>query len=140
MIEKLKEHCVYFIPCGSRITCNPPPQDTDRDHIVLVKDGQWDGFVNQLFADGWIQGGSSIPNELNTLLPSEIFNSFTLGIENIIATQSPEFFRRFLAATSVSKRLNLLNKEDRIALFQAVLYANADMVDEVIQVFTVPEL
>jgi hypothetical protein len=45
---------------------------------------------------------------------------------NLIATSDGDFFRRFLAATQVCIRLNLMNKEDRIALFQAVLYGNRD--------------
>lgn len=35
-----------------------------------------------------------------------------------------DIYDRFIAATAVAKRLNLLDKADRIALFQAVLYAN----------------
>lgn len=108
--------------CGSRITCTPVPDNTDRDWIVLVKEGEWDTFCCTLFDSNWIQGGSSIPNECNTLSPDARFNSFTLDIDNIIATASPEFYRRFVSATHVAKRLNLLNKDDRIAVFQAVLY------------------
>jgi hypothetical protein len=25
-------------PCGSRVTCNPPPVDTDRDFLVVMPD------------------------------------------------------------------------------------------------------
>ncbi len=119
-----------FEACGSRITCNPPPMDTDRDWIVLVKAELWDEFCNTLLDNTWELGGSSIPNEINTLSPECRFNSFTLGIDNIISTQSPEFYRKFVAATSVAKTLNLLNKDDRIALFQAVLYGNTHQIDK----------
>lgn len=46
------------------------------------------------------------------------------GDVNLIVTQDNKFYDRFMAATSVAKRLNLLDKADRIALFQAVLYGN----------------
>jgi len=128
--DVLNKFAEQFMACGSRVTCVPAPTDTDRDWIVLIKDGAWDEFCTVLFESSWEQGGSSIPNEVNTLDPDERFNSFTFGEDNIIATISTEFYRKFVAATSVAKRLNLLNKDDRIALFQAVLYGNTHQVNE----------
>lgn len=112
------------VPCGSRVTCAPAPLDTDRDWLLHVPEAAWQGFVDALLADGWAIGGSAIPNEVNELPPDARFNSFVKGEDNIIATCSLLFYQRFLAATEVSRRLNLLNKADRIALFQAVLYGN----------------
>ena len=43
---------------------------------------------------------------------------------NLIVTRNDTFFNRFMAASSVAKRLNLLDKADRVAVFQAVLYGN----------------
>jgi hypothetical protein len=112
-------------PVGSRETCTPAPTDTDRDWLVLVPADQCAKFYIHLNNDGWTFGGSAIDDEANTV-PSELrFQSFTKGEENLIVTTAKEFHRRFIAATSVSKRLNLLSKDDRIALFQAVLYGNA---------------
>lgn len=127
MSLQLPGHCptpTSIEACGSRVTCSPPPMNTDRDWLVLVAGDDWAAFCQALESSGWEVGGSQIPNEANTLAPADRFNSFTLGEENIIATCSAEFFRKFMAATSVAKRLNLLDKEDRIALFQAVLYGN----------------
>ena len=39
---------------------------------------------------------------------------------NLLLTCSPDYFENFCKATSLAKRLNLLKKEDRVALFQAV--------------------
>lgn len=118
---------------GSRATCNPPPETTDRDWLVLVDCDKFDFFSAELLADGWEVGGSMIPNDDNYLPDSQRFNSFTKTIdgtpENLIVTVSVEFHRRFLAASAVAKRLNLMDKADRIALFQAVLYgAHSDSV------------
>lgn len=111
---------------GSRVTCNPPPTSTDRDWLVLVDEAKFDFFAAELLADDWEVGGSMIPNDENYLPAPVRFNSFTKTIdgtpENLIVTVSEEFHRRFLAASAVAKRLNLLDKADRIALFQAVLY------------------
>ena len=111
-------------PVGSRVTCDPAPLTTDCDWLVLIDREKWSEFQTHLDRLGWKQGGSEIPEESNTLDDNAKFTSFTFGEDNLICTLSPAFFRRFLAATSVSKRLNLMVKKDRIALFQAVLYGS----------------
>lgn len=108
---------------GSRVTCSPPPENTDQDWLVLVDEKEVGPFFAHLLRASWVVGGSLIPNEFNQLPENARFNSFTLGVDNLIVTASKEFHDRFLAASSVAKRLNLLDKADRIALFQAVLYA-----------------
>jgi hypothetical protein len=107
---------------GSRVTCNPAPTGTDQDWLVWIDDKDYDQFAQHLLSSDWEVGGSLIPNDANYLPQSQRFNSFTKGEDNVIATASEEFHRRFLAASATAKRLNLLEKEDRIALFQAVLY------------------
>lgn len=109
-------------PVGSRITCTPPPTDTDRDWLVLVAWRHWTQFCDSLQSKGWKRGGSA--HSSSTCCSAHEFASFTLGIDNVIATSSEDFHRRFLAATSVARRLNLLLKPDRVALFQAVIYGN----------------
>jgi hypothetical protein len=112
-------------PCGSRVTCDPPPMHTDADFLALLPPGEISSEVDDtLTMAGWKVGGSE-PGDTNHPLPPTLrFMSYTKGEVNIIITTSPDFYRRFMAATSVSKRLNLLHKPDRIALFQAVLYGN----------------
>ena len=114
---------------GSRITCNPPPMNTDQDWLVLVDLEKFDKIATDLLADGWEVGGSMIPTDDNYLPVQQRFNSFTRGVDNLIVTGSKDFHRRFLAASSVAKRLNLLEKADRIALFQAVLYGTPDSLE-----------
>jgi hypothetical protein len=48
------------------------------------------------------------------------FTSLWFGDVNYIVTDSQFFFERFLTATHVCKALNLLNKADRIMVFEAV--------------------
>lgn len=99
---------------GSRVTCNPAPTDTDLD--VLVKIGTFGGPVSGvLYRDGWTRGGSGQDDS--------DFESWTKGEVNLILTDSDVFYHKFLAATSVCKRLNLLDKDDRKAMFRACLYA-----------------
>lgn len=111
---------------GSRVTCNPAPTDTDCDVLVKVHyigssgkndyvTGKYSQMYDVLYRDGWTLGGSGQDD-------SE-FESWTKGDINLILTDSEDFYQKFLAATSVCKRLNLLDKEDRKALFRACLYA-----------------
>lgn len=113
-----------LVPVGSRVTCDPMPPSADVDYLALIHDGIAAQFYAELQEGRWEIGGSLIPDDGNRLPREERFQSYRLDDINIIATRSDVFFRRFLAATSVAKRLNLLDKEDRIALFQAVLYGN----------------
>lgn len=115
---------LLLAPCGSRVTCNPAPTDTDRDWLLLMSNDDMTPLFIALDGNGWTCGGSDIPDDANNTPPEDRFWSFTRAEDNLIITTSPTFFRRFMAATAVAKRLNLLHKQDRIALFQAVLYAN----------------
>ena len=112
-----------IIPVGSRVTCNPPPEDTDRDFLVLVPRDKYAAFCDALLLDGWEVGGSLIPIDHDERGEEAHFNSFTRDGDNIIATASAVFHRRFLAASAVARKLNLMDKRQRIMLFQAVLYA-----------------
>ena len=103
-------------PVGSRVTCKPAPTDTDCDWLVLcAQEHVQNHFALQ--ADGWEIGGSEVDDG------DDLFESWTKGEDNLIITNNVKFFLAFVAATSVCKRFNLLNKPDRIAVFQAVLYS-----------------
>lgn len=98
-------------PTGSTVICDPPPDGTDVDFVVLEKTKLGLGLE-------WQCG-----TEYNNEYPPQ-FRSYRRGNVNLIVTGDEEFYNRFIAATHVAKRLNLLKKVDRIALFQAVLYGN----------------
>ena len=100
---------------GSRVTCNPAPTDTDEDFLALVP-FDVTSFMAQ---DGFTQEGEP---QFYTGNDNGGFRSFRKGTMNIVTTESEEFFDRFMTATALAKRFNLLAKADRIALFQAVLY------------------
>lgn len=52
----------------------------------------------------------------------ENFTSYRLGDLNFILCNKSAFYRRFVLSTHLATELNLLKKEDRILLFQAILY------------------
>lgn len=109
---------------GSRVTCRPAPTDTDQDVLVLVSAYKRDEALQHLADCSFDHDGSDVSDSVN-YDPNSPFKSYSLGEVNLIVTWSEDFHRRFLAATSVAKKLNLLRKEDRVDLFQAVLYGNA---------------
>lgn len=106
---------------GSREICNPPPMDTDDDWLVLIapedKDHFLDWYVHGVggMIDLWEVGGSE------PLGGESEFKSLKKGEFNIIMTTDPSYFKYFEAATTVAKKLNLLDKQDRIMLFEAVM-------------------
>ena len=106
---------------GSRVTCSPAPTDTDQDILVLVEDiEEWrEGMIEEGF-----EVAGSIPADEKNVLGTDQFESYTKGDINLIVTSDAIFFSKFMAATHVAKNLNLLYKDDRIMLFQAVLYGN----------------
>lgn len=54
------------------------------------------------------------------------FTTYRCGEVNLIVTDAEWFFANWCGATDIAKRLNLLDKAGRIALFQGVLYGNWD--------------
>lgn len=136
MIEHLipewlkNHHIVRWAAVGSRVTCNPAPVDTDADFLIHLAEKEFEGNSIQLFREelehwGWEIGGSMpLDADHGNYPPETKFTSFTRGEINLIVTENALFFQRFMASTAVCKRLNLLEKADRIAVFQAVLYTN----------------
>ena len=109
--------CRRYEPVGSRVTCNPPPTDTDEDFLALVNNEAeaWEYLEVMGFETGTDADYDGMASN---------FISFKRGTTNIIVTSDEQWFDKFMAATHVAKRLNLLKKSDRIAVFQAVLYSN----------------
>jgi hypothetical protein len=109
------------VPVGSRVTCNPPPTDTDEDFLVLVKDMQ--SAVDGLKALGFEHSADPEKVEKYIRLQETTqmrFTSLWFGDVNYLITDSEFFFERFLTATHICKTLNLLNKDDRVMVFEAV--------------------
>ena len=110
-------------PCGSRVTCSPPPIDTDADYLVQILPASniqdaVASVVNELSGSGFQWEGSEHYQDA----AGEFMSWRSDDNVNFIVTADPIFAERHRAATALCKRLNLLDKQDRIALFQAVLY------------------
>lgn len=59
-----------------------------------------------------------------------IFHSWKKDDLNLILTCSVEYFENFSKATRLAKTLNLINKQDRIFLFEAICFDNWEFNEE----------
>src|SRR5580693_10814687 len=98
-IEFAATHDLKLTPVGSRVTCDPPPLDTDRDYLVYTETAKV--TVLALGQDGWEQGGS-LDGEYGSG-----WAGFRKGEDNIILAWDTGFYRSFLCATAAAKALNL---------------------------------
>jgi hypothetical protein len=125
LIEAAGVKTPFIVPVGSRVTCSPPPMDTDEDFLVLTDDTyatrkQLEEFGFEYDSTTYAASGSTF------------FISMRMGQVNYIITSNPEWYDAFLTATYICKRLNVLDKEDRIAVFDAIMLRKsfADKVEE----------
>ena len=103
-------------PTGSNYVCNPPVTNTDVDEMFLVDDLQEVNF--QLTGLGWKKCG--LEEETYQDKPSH-WAAYRKENMNALLTTDLKYFMNFFKATEEAKHLNLLNKEDRVALFQKIL-------------------
>ena len=112
---------------GSRVICNPPPTDTDDDYLFLLGEGTVQALEAALVRDNWKLGGSFGTKRLSAredIFDPKNFSCWRKGDKNLILTCSDEYFTRFSNATMLAKKLNLLKKEDRVTLFEAIVRDN----------------
>lgn len=105
---------------GSRITCNPPPTDTDYDYLVLGPPDEGSKLHDFITEFKFAHEGQP-ENEL--YLECD-FGSYRKDLINLIVCEDSDFYDHFKLATDIAKYLNLMEKLDRIILFQAILYRN----------------
>lgn len=113
LVDVLDGNLIDWFPTGSHYICNPPVTDTDIDIMLYVKD------LDQSF-NLMINAGALCPND--GLYFEEIFKSFRSGKFNYLITDNILYFGDFKLATETAKKLNLLKKDDRISLFEAIVH------------------
>jgi hypothetical protein len=103
-------------PTGSHYICNPPVMNTDRDMIFLVDNKTVAGL--ELLTEGWTTDWK--------VYSKTDFVSYKKSVDgtilNVLLTEDKNYYDRFVLATNIAKRLNVLKKDDRIALFDAIVY------------------
>lgn len=121
LMEQLRLMGCTIDPCGSRVTCNPAPEGTDADFLVEVPSSRTDvANIDDMIRSA---GFSSESDEHYQDAEANGFLSFRCDDVNFIVTANARFAAKHRVATKLCTRLNLLDKADRVAVFQAVLYA-----------------
>lgn len=110
--DYIEQLCEKWALVGSRVTCNPPPTDTDQDILVLFQPKQMDEAIDELDANKWVREG-----EYGSAAE---FISYRRGEINLVLTDEEEWFDLFLKATELCTEANFLKKEDRIKCFDKV--------------------
>ena len=104
-----------FFRTGSREICVPAPLNTDVDFVVL------DIHDNGLFERNGFSLGTQVDHEE---YGNADFLSYRRGEVNLIVVNSWGSFKAWKAAIAAAKQMNMLDKANRIALFQGVLYGD----------------
>jgi hypothetical protein len=107
-------HAIAYYPTGSRYICSPAPTDTDEDYVVLLRPG------SKRYIETWMQAeGFELHGRQYNSAEFWSFKKNENGtVVNYITSDNPEFYENFILATEEAKSRNLLNKEDRIKLFE----------------------
>jgi len=115
--DYIEDLCEKWALVGSRVTCVPPPTDTDQDILVLFTPTKMEDAIEELRANRWKQDG-----DYGSLSEFVSFKSMESGtLINLILTDEPEWFDLFLEATELCRSENYLKKEDRIKCFNKVM-------------------
>lgn len=124
--------CLKCIRTGSKVICDPAPEGTDDDYLILIDDATFPGLNKKLLENGYKVGGSMTHNGREWDLDafptyeelkhksSNVFRSYRKGEINLIVTASIEYFTNFEKATLLAITLNLQSKRHRIALFHSL--------------------
>lgn len=118
-LKKVKVLNYDFVGSTVTVADKNLTKSSDRDILILVD--KINDLKYQLTADNWDLESYIDPSPVD---PNTSFVSFRKAKVNIIATESTEFFSKFLVATEIAKLLNLVDKTDRVKLFQYILYGN----------------
>lgn len=127
-------------PCGSQVTCDPPPPvpPSDYDYLIvipMVAFKQLPFNVVQISTSTFVQNTELLETLRVRLLElgfhaegedydnDDGFHSWRRNDVNLILCTDGQNARRHRAATALCRRLNVMDKKDRRAVFRAVLYA-----------------
>lgn len=120
MLEVLESGTI-IVPVGSRVTCSPPPTDTDEDFLLLVEN--MNDAVSKLIDIGFsahMTDEQFKEYQALSCVSRGRFTSLRLGDVNYIITESAFFFDRFMTATHICKTMNVMDKQHRILIFHGV--------------------
>ena len=99
---------------GSSVICSPPVTNTDEDYMFYTED--MNKFTAHLLVNDWKPCGEDYEGA-----DTGLFRALRKGKLNYIITDSQSYYDKFYEATKLATKLNLLQKEQRIALFSYII-------------------
>lgn len=112
--EWFRKSCQRIEPVGSRVTCLPAPVDTDQDYLCLPHPKtSVEALIDLLVVEGWECEGE--------YGESGGFSSIRKDEDNLIISHSEEHFTNFMRATFYCKEKNVLDKQERIRIFNLIM-------------------
>lgn len=125
-LEDTLDEIFKNIPCedcqetGSKYICNPPVLNTDEDWIFdCSAEGQMEAADKFLKIHDFFMCDMA-EDEYDDIRAN--FTPYRLGYMNFILCNNKSFYKKFVFATELAADMNLLDKDNRIRLFQAILY------------------
>jgi hypothetical protein len=110
---------------GSRFICENPKEDSDWDYVLQIKpiESEVAALVSYLACEGFkLEAGEHYQVAINST-----FMSFRKGKLNFLVCANEDWCAKHRSATKLCKKLKLDKKEDRVAVFQALLYGNVEL-------------
>lgn len=117
----LKKDNIKHVKTGSRYVCNPSVRNTDADFVLV------DSLENRQLLKNLCFRSSKKRCEYNveengSEENGSIVEAFRNSAINVILTKDEETLAAWSVASKVAALLNLKEKNERIALFKALLY------------------
>lgn len=121
--DEMFDNVVKYAFVGSRVVVSPPPMDTDRDVLILVRCRRQ--FGSNLLKNGWsscLENGGDGMSDGTGLYISEggKFRAYRKGEDNLIITECVDWFDTFLHSTYIAKVNKIYNKSLRVRLFSTI--------------------
>ena len=112
----LKKDNIKHVKTGSRYVCNPSVRNTDADFVLV------DSLENRQLLKNLCFRSSKKRCKYNVEENGSIVEAFRNSAINVILTRDEETLAAWSVASKVAALLNLKEKNERIALFKALLY------------------
>ena len=119
--DAINNFCTYTVPIdGEIVGSSTIPGLSPRDHDVLILVGKFDAFTYK--RAGLVQTSAAKEKyQLEVDGPFQVWTDEKRNVDFII-TRSEELYQKFKDANELCIRLNLKKRDDRVRLFQYIVY------------------
>ncbi len=125
-VNKIHQNFTWY-PTGSFHTCTPRVMDTDIDYLVYCPEDRLP-IIDKILIDWYINGSGGKTGDFISYTNIDDMDYDNKDQKyNFIICLNLDFYDKSVLATDVCTRLNLLKKDDRITVFNAIRYGKLDL-------------